>query len=347
MPKPRVLHIGDPIKYNHDVYARFASQFDIIRPSTEERARDAFKQALQERRWGDFDAIFRPFWNTGGEMGRWDEELISLLPSSVKIVASAGAGYDWADVDVFAKYGILYCNGAAASSESVADMALLLILSVFRNLRWSHSAAHSINATQFLDAHTNSPLTARNPSTQVLGIIGLGQIGYTIARKVHAAFGMKILYHDIIRKDRGVEEKVGAEYVGKLEEMLGKVDCVVVATPFAGRVLMDREMFGKMKQGSRFVNVARGGLVDEEALVEAIESGRLSGVGMDVHANEPYVHPRLAGNARVMMMSHNAGGTVDTHIGFERLAMENIEEFLVKGRALTPVNAHLFKQSKL
>lgn len=106
MPKPRVLHIGDPIKYNHDIYARFASQFEIIRPSTEERARDAFKQALKERRWGDFDAIFRPFWNTGGEMGRWDEELISLLPSSVKIVASAGAGYDWVDVDVFARYGI-------------------------------------------------------------------------------------------------------------------------------------------------------------------------------------------------------------------------------------------------
>ncbi|PWY69326.1 hypothetical protein BO83DRAFT_400242 [Aspergillus eucalypticola CBS 122712] len=347
MSKPRVLHIGDPIKYNHDIYARFASQFEIIRPSTEERSRDAFKQALKERRWGDFDAIFRPFWNTGGEMGRWDEELISLLPSSVKIVASAGAGYDWVDVDVFARYGILYCNGAAASSESVADMALLLILSVFRNLRWSHSAAHSINSTQFLDAHTNSPLTARNPSTQVLGIIGLGQIGYTIARKVHAAFGMKILYHDIIRKEQRVEAEVGAEYVGSLEEMLGRVDCVVVATPFAGRVLMDREMFGKMKQGSRFVNVARGGLVDEEALVEAVESGRLSGVGMDVHAHEPFVHPRLAGNSKVMMMSHNAGGTVDTHVGFERLAMENIEGFLVRGKALTPVNAHLIRGSKL
>lgn len=150
-------------------------------------------------------------------------------------------------------------------------MALLLILSVFRNLRWSHSAAHSINSSQFLDAHTNSPLTARNPSTQVLGIIGLGQIGYTIARKVHAAFGMKILYHDIIRKEQRVETEVGAEYVSSLEEMLGRVDCVVVATPFAGRVLMDREMFGKMKRGSRFVNVARGGLVDEEALVEAVE----------------------------------------------------------------------------
>ncbi|OOF92817.1 hypothetical protein ASPCADRAFT_174748 [Aspergillus carbonarius ITEM 5010] len=349
MPKPKVLHIGDPIKYNHDIYTRFASEFDLIRPTTAERERDAFKQALQEHRWGDFDAIFRPFWNTGGEMGRWDEELISLLPSSVKIIASAGAGYDWADVDIFAKYGILYCNGAAASSESVADITLFLILSVFRNLRWSHTAAHSCNPTQFLDAHTTSPLTARNPRTQTLGIIGLGQIGYTIARKVQAAFQMRILYYDIVRKGRELEEAVNATYVGSLEELLGEVDCVVVATPFVGRTLMDREMLGKMKRGSRFVNVARGGLVDEEALVEALEEGRVSAVGMDVHANEPYVHPKLAGNGKVMMLSHNAGGTVDTHVGFERLAMENIEGFLLRGKALTPVNAHLIrgKGSKL
>ncbi|PYI05350.1 hypothetical protein BO78DRAFT_447718 [Aspergillus sclerotiicarbonarius CBS 121057] len=343
MAKYKVLHIGDPIKYNHDIYARFASEFDLIQPSAAERERDAFKQALKERRWGDFDAIFRPFWNTGGEMGRWDEELISLLPSSVKIVASAGAGYDWADVDVFAKYGIIYCNGAAASSESVADISLFLILSVFRNLRWSHAAAHSLNPTQFLDAHTNSPLSARNPSTQTLGIIGLGQIGYTIARKVHAAFNMRILYHDIIRKPTELEKAVNATYIPTLEELLGSVDCVVVSTPFAGRTLMDRATFGKMKRGARFVNVARGGLVDEEALVEAVESGQVSAVGMDVHANEPYVHPRLAGNSRVMMLSHNAGGTVDTHVGFERLAMENIEGFLLRGEALTPVNLHLVK----
>jgi hypothetical protein len=104
--KPIVLHIGDPIKYNPAIYARFSSSFTVIRPSLEERQRPAFIQALKEKRWGDFSAIFRPFWSTGGEMGRWDRELIEFLPSSVKVFASAGAGFDWADVDVFAEKGV-------------------------------------------------------------------------------------------------------------------------------------------------------------------------------------------------------------------------------------------------
>ncbi|KAE8386670.1 hypothetical protein ETB97_009202 [Aspergillus alliaceus] len=342
-PKLRVLHIGDNIKYNHDVYARFASEFEIIQPSAEEREREEFMRALKERRWGDFHAIFRPFWNTGGEMGRWDRELIPLLPKSVKIMASAGAGYDWADVDVFAEYGILYCNGAAASSESVADMTLFLILAVFRNLSWSHAAAISTNPTTFTDAHKNSPLTARNPRNHTLGIIGLGQIGYTIAQKAHAAFGMKIAYHDLIRKTPDLESQVGATYYDTLEGLLGNADCVVIATPFAGKTLMTLERFRQFKKGARFINIARGSLVDEEALVQVLDEGHLSGAGLDVHANEPNVHPRLVRHSRVMAMAHNAGGTVDTHIGFERLAMENIEGFLLRGKALTPVNAHLIK----
>lgn len=103
--KPIILHIGDPIQYNIETYNRLASQFTIIRPSVEERQRDAFIKAIKEKKWGDFDAICRPFWNSGGEMGRWDRELVPLLPASVKVFASAGAGYDWADVDVLAEYG--------------------------------------------------------------------------------------------------------------------------------------------------------------------------------------------------------------------------------------------------
>ena len=103
--KPIVLHIGDAVKHNHDVYERFASEFTVIRPSAEERQREPFLQALRDRKWGDFVAVFRPFWNTGGEMGRWDKELIPLLPKSMKIYASAGAGYDWADVDIMAEHG--------------------------------------------------------------------------------------------------------------------------------------------------------------------------------------------------------------------------------------------------
>jgi hypothetical protein len=100
-----VLHIGDPIKYNLDIHKRFSEDFHVIKPSLEERQRDEFMKALREKRWGDFSAIFRPFWNTGGEMGRWDAELVPLLPKSCKVFASAGAGFDWADVDVLADHG--------------------------------------------------------------------------------------------------------------------------------------------------------------------------------------------------------------------------------------------------
>jgi lactate dehydrogenase-like 2-hydroxyacid dehydrogenase len=100
-----VLHIGDPIKYNPGTYAEFSAEFEVIRPSAAERERAEFIRALKEHRWGDFSAIFRPFWGTGGEMGRWDAELISLLPDTVKVFASAGAGFDWVDTELLGEKG--------------------------------------------------------------------------------------------------------------------------------------------------------------------------------------------------------------------------------------------------
>jgi hypothetical protein len=103
--KYTVLHIGDDIAYNPDFYKVFSTQFSIIQPSLEERQRDNFIAALKERRWGDFHAVFRPFWNSGGEMGKWDQELVPHLPATCKVFASAGAGYDWADIPTLSKYG--------------------------------------------------------------------------------------------------------------------------------------------------------------------------------------------------------------------------------------------------
>ncbi|KAI1444962.1 hypothetical protein F5Y02DRAFT_142009 [Annulohypoxylon stygium] len=342
--KPIILHIGDPIKHNPEVYERFASEFTVIRPEAEERQREPFLQALRDRKWGDFDAVFRPFWNTGGEMGRWDKELIPLLPKSMKIYASAGAGYDWADVDILAEHGILYCNGARASSEAVADMAIFHVLSVFRNLAWSQIAARSGDPAQWTEAHKYATFTAHNPQNHVLGIIGLGNIGSVIARKAFAGFGMQIRYFDIERKTAEHEASVGnAVFVSTLDELLGQSDCVVLATPFGGSVLIDRERLTKFKRGSRFVNIARGTLVDEDALVEALKSGHLHAAGLDVFANEPHVHPELCKMNNVTLTCHTAGGALETNFGFERLAMENIEAFLLNGKALTPVNAHLMK----
>lgn len=220
-------------------------------------------------------------------------------------------------------------------------MALFLILAVFRNLRWSHEAAHSVNPQRFLDAHQGSPLTSYNPRGRSLGIVGMGQIGFTIARKAYAAYGMKIHYNDLLRKSPEQERAVEATYFAELDDLLASSDCIVIAIPFAGQTLITEERLEKFKRGSRFINIARGSLVDEEALLKALDSGHLSGAGLDVHAKEPYVHPRLASHPKVTMTSHNAGGTVDTQVGFERLAMENIENFLLRGKALTPVNLHM------
>lgn len=340
--KPSILHLGDPIKYNTNIYAQLESQFTIIRPPLEDRQRPAFLSAMREKKWGDFSAIFRPWWGTGGEMGRWDKELIPLLPKSLRVFASAGAGFDWADVEVLAEHGILYCNGASASSEAVADTAIWHIIGAFRNLHWSSSAARASNPDTFLDAHHNAQFTAHNPAGHTLGVLGLGNIGYKIATKAFAAFGMKIIYYDVVPKSAEQEAAIGARRCETLDDLLAEADCTVVATPGQGtRKVLDREEVFKMKKGSRLVNIARGSLVNEEAVADALESGHLFAVGLDVFENEPVPNARLVENRRATLTSHTAGGALETTIGFERLAMENVLAVLTGQPALTPVNQHL------
>ncbi|OAA58932.1 NAD(P)-binding domain protein [Niveomyces insectorum RCEF 264] len=341
--KPIILHIGDPVRYNKELYDSLRQNFTIIRPSVEERQRDSFLAALRAKKWGDFSAVMRPFWSTGGEMGRWDKELIPLLPASLKVYASAGAGYDWADVDLMAKAGILYCNGASASSEAVADMAIYHIISVFRNMQWSNMAARSLDVSSFLDAHHNIPPVSRNPQGHILGIIGLGNIGYRIATKAHKALDMRIVYFDPYPKPAAMEAAIDAKRMPSLDILLAEADCVLLAAPGTGGKILDAANIAKIKKGARIVNIARGNLIDEDALVEAVMSGHVSAVGLDVHENEPNVNARLASLRSATLTCHTAGGALETNIGFERLSMENVRNVLTGQPPLTPVNKHLFK----
>ncbi|KAL9081234.1 MAG: hypothetical protein Q9157_000209 [Trypethelium eluteriae] len=283
--------------------------------------REEFKQALKNKEFGDFVAMYRPFWNTGGEMGNWDEELMYI-----DIVAIM--------------WSIIYCNAAAACTESVADAAIWLILSTYRLFSWSSQAARSLSVSAFKDANRNIAATTSNPRNSILGIIGLGKIGYLVAQKAKAALGMKIVYNDIRRIPEDIEKTVDATFYPKLEDLLAVADCTVVATPFGGEKVLSAASFQYFKPGSRIVNVARGKLIDEPALVEALESGRLFAAGLDVHYDEPVVNQKLAKMRNVEMLSHTAGASVDSHVGFERLGIENILSFFEMGKALTPVNMH-------
>ncbi|KAF1809081.1 hypothetical protein P152DRAFT_175630 [Eremomyces bilateralis CBS 781.70] len=334
--KPIILHLGDDIKWNHDLYQKLQERFEIRRSYKMDRG--AFIKALKTKKFGNFVAIYRPFWNTGGEMGKWDRELISLLPNSCKISASAGAGFDWVDTKVMADHGIVYCNAASACTESVADAAIWLILSTYRLFSWSSQAARSLSVSEFVDANRNIAAISNNPSGSTLGIIGLGRIGFRVAQKAQQCFGMRIIYHDVMRMD--IKKSIDAEF-HSLQTMLGKADCVLIATPFNGDQLLSQEHFRMMKRGSRLVNVARGKLLDEDALIEALESGQLSAAGLDVHFNEPVLNPRLVKMRNVELLSHTAGASLESHIGFERLGMENILSFFETGKAISPVNLQM------
>ncbi|KAJ4299786.1 hypothetical protein N0V90_005032 [Kalmusia sp. IMI 367209] len=200
--------------------------------------------------------------------------------------------------------GIIYCNSASACTESVADAAIFLLLSTYRAMTWSFLAARSCSSTQFHAANQNIAAVTHNPNNTVLGIIGLGKIGFRLAQKAATAFEMKIWYHDVVRLEaREKELGFDVKWCGELEELLRGSDCVVLATPFEGRVLLSRPEFKLFKRGARLVNIARGKLIDEEALVEALDEGIISSAGLDVHANEPNVNETLAKRDNVMVLS--------------------------------------------
>jgi lactate dehydrogenase-like 2-hydroxyacid dehydrogenase len=181
-----------------------------------------------------------------------------------------------------------------------------------------------------------------NPAGHVLGIVGFGRIGLRVAQKASAAFGMKIMYHDLNQK---LEEEQtipnGALFIDTLDCLLAVSDCVVLATPYRGTVVMDQTAFYKMKKGSRFINIARGKLIDEDGLANALESEHLSAAGLDVHYSEPNVHPKLASMSNVEIQCHIAGGSIESHIGFERMTMENILSYRRTGQPISAINMHL------
>jgi lactate dehydrogenase-like 2-hydroxyacid dehydrogenase len=351
MSKPIVLHIGEPIKYNHDFYENeFCKRFQVIRNACPDR--ESFKQALKDKKFGDFSAIYRPHFQTGGEMGDWDEELISLLPPSVRIFASAGAGFNWADVDTLGARKIWYANGAGASDEAVSDTGLWMVLSVFRNFTRAQLAARTCDPERFTAAHKLIATISANPHGHVLGIVGLGNISKKLAHKARAALGMEIHYYDVVRAPADVEADLGATFHPTLHGLLAVADCVSLHTPLNAHTqdLMNTAEFAAMKDRARLVNTARGPVVNEAALIEALKSGKISAAGLDVHYNEPQVSTELAAMENVTLTTHIGGGALNTRINFELNAMKNIlavvgekGEFI--GEPLTPVNRKAFESA--
>lgn len=197
----------------------------------------------------------------------------------------------------------------------MADCAIYLIISTFRQFARSALAARSCDVERFRKAQLTIGNFTRNPAGHTLGIVGFGRIGQRTAQKAHAVFPMKIVYNDIRRLPESVEAETKATYFENVDDLLAIADCVLIATPFGGSKVLDADKIAKMKPGSRLVNIARGKLIDEDALVSALESGQIVSAGLDVHFDEPVVNPKLAAMENVELLSHNAGTSLDSEQG--------------------------------
>lgn len=257
---------------------------------------------------------------------RVDEELLAAAPQ-LRVVANMSLGTDNLDLAAMTRRGVWATNVPHAFIESTADCALGLMLAVSRRLVEADAFVRSGTWSQFQPGRWDSPQLGG----RTLGMVGYGQIGQAVARRA-AAFGMRVIHH--------TRRHTGEAGYRALDDLVREADVVCLCLPLNADSLrlFDAARIARMKRGAILINVARGKVVDEEALVAALQSGQLYGAGLDVFENEPAVHPALLGMKQVVMTPHLGGGTLESRRTGRLHAAANIAAVLQGGRPLSPVN---------
>ena len=266
-----------------------------------------------------------------------DESLLSQCPE-LKIVSSVAVGYNNIDVEACTRHGVMVTNTPGVLDETTADFTWTLILATARRLVEADTFLRSFRwkgwgLMEFLghDVHH-----------KVLGICGLGRIGQGVARRARG-FEMKILYTDAVRAAPSIEEALGAQFVEK-KVLLGQSDFVtlhVPLTPQTTHYISTREL-ELMKPNAILINASRGPVVDEKALVKALQNATIAGAGIDVYEREPQVEPGLVGMTNVVLAPHIASASDETRLRMAMMAAENMVAGLKGRRPPNLVNEEVF-----
>src|ERR1700730_4733284 len=256
---------------------------------------------------------------------RVGEELLREAPK-LRIAANVAVGFDNIDVPACTKRGVVATNTPGVLDETTADFAWTLLMAVARRLGEGEQLARSGNWKGWdLDQLVGTDVWGKT-----LGLVGFGRVGRAVARRA-AGFQMKVIYTDAIRAPLDVEKELKAEYCD-FNAVLAGADFVSVHVPLLQdtRGLFESAKFSRMKPTAFLINTSRGPVVDEAALVHALESGKIAGAALDVYENEPFIHPGLK-RANVVLAQHIASASLETRTRMATIAAENVVA-LFKGR---------------
>ena len=249
---------------------------------------------------------------------RVDEELLAAAPK-LKIAANVAVGFDNIDVPACTKHRVAVTNTPGVLDETTADFAWTLLMAVARRVGEGEQLARSGQWKGWdLDQLCGTDVWGKT-----LGILGFGRIGRGVARRA-GGFLMKVIYHDAVRAPEALEKELHAEY-REFNRLLAESDFVSVHVPLLPetRRLLSTAQFSSMKPTAFVINTSRGPVVDEAALVQALEGGKIAGAALDVFENEPAIHPGLK-RPNVVLAPHIASASIETRTKMACMAAENV-----------------------
>lgn len=254
-----------------------------------------------------------------------DADLLAADGVTTKLIANFGNGVDHIDIAAAQASGIAVTNTPDVLTEDTADMAMALIVAVPRRLVEGARIIQENRFTGWSPTH----MLGRRMSGKRLGIIGMGRIGLAVAKRARG-FGMAVHYHNRRRLHPEIEQEVEATYWESLDQMLARMDVISIHcphTPATFHLLSERRL-KLLKDDAYIVNVARGEIVDEDALINMLESGALAGAALDVFEHEPAVNPKLLALDNVTLIPHMGSATIEGRIAMGEKVLINIKTFV-------------------
>ena len=263
---------------------------------------------------------------------KMDKETIDKLPDSVKIISNFAVGFGNIDLDAAKKRGIVVTNTPEVLSDATAEIGILLILGACRRAAEGINSAREGGWKWSADYLIGKQLTGTR-----LGILGMGRIGQKIA-KIAKSLGMIIHYHN--RSKLSDEKEDGAIYHDNLKSLFSVTDVLSICCPATKETenLINKETVEYFPKGAVITNVARGDIVDDEALIDALIRRKIYAVGLDVYKNEPNLNSGYLKIKTAFILPHLGSATKDTRIAMANLAIDNIDEFFNTGNCKNKVN---------